>query len=311
MFLKYSKNPVTKPVFRALFLSLFLFLSVTAAIRAEEVNKVIARVNSQVITSKDLDDFCKVLAYKLSDEQRPLSDNDKEFKQNALKRLIEDRLILDQAKKENIKIPRIWVDDKLKQMVASYPSREHFEQSLIERGLTITLLKEKISEQFLMREIIEKYVKSSISVSPQQISSYYTANKDSFVSLPSFVFYIAKSPEKNALDEISRFISKQGIEPAQKQYGNMLIEIESDAAELKEDISKILGELKPGESSVNKSGGGFLLVYLKEIIPSKPQPLEAVKERIYAYLRDKKFNERFGEWLEELKEKAVIQIYGK
>ncbi|MFH1504826.1 MAG: SurA N-terminal domain-containing protein [Candidatus Omnitrophota bacterium] len=298
---------------KIIFFGLTLFFSniftLNFFVQAQEITKIIAKVNDQAITSKDLDDYCKVLTLKFSlEDQRPSSE-DKDFKAYAFERFIEDKLVLAEAKKDDIKIPRFLVDDKIKQMIASYPSREHFEQSLAEKGLTVTLLKEKITEQYLMREVIQKYARSLVNISPQQISSYYTSNENNFYSKPSFIFYIAKLQEKVVLEEISEFVQTKGIEEACKQYKDILLEVESSQEELREDVAKILEGLKDGECAIAEIETEFCLVYLKRTVEAHLNPLEEVQEQIYSYLWNKEFTKTFSEWIKGLKEKAVIKRY--
>lgn len=285
---------------------LFAFLTFTYA---EEVTKIIAKVNNQVITSKDLDDYCKILAYQLSEEMTDVSSDDKEFKKKALLRLIEDRLILSEAKKEKIDIPRSWIDDRFNRIIFSYPSREEFEQSLVEKGLTITLLKEKIKEQYLMREIIEKKVKSFVNISPQEISRYYADNIDKMYSFPEYVFYIAKAEDESTLIEMSQLIQKEGILKAEQIYEDSLSKVKSRQEELREEIFKILKDLKEKEYQIAKIDKEYYLVYLEKRFEPRLLSLEEVKEQIYSYLWQMKFQKRFNEWVEELREKAVIKIY--
>ena len=72
--------------------------------RCEEVSKVIARVNDEVITSKDLDAYLKVIQYQNSSLEKtsPLWQSRKEMKERVIWSLIEDKLILLKAKQEKI-----------------------------------------------------------------------------------------------------------------------------------------------------------------------------------------------------------------
>lgn len=136
---------------------------------AQEVNKIIAKVNNYIITTKDLDDFCKMLAYRLADQENEISPNDENFRSEALGKLIEDKLIAAQAQKEKIEVPTPWVEGRLGEMIASYPTRPEFEASLVERGLTMTILKERIREQFMARQVIDKYVRQYVTISPSEV----------------------------------------------------------------------------------------------------------------------------------------------
>jgi len=286
----------------------FIF-GLAISLNAEEVARIIAKVNNQVVTTKDLDDYCKVLQLRLTDDDSDFSSDQAEFRKTALQRLIEDKLILQEAKRKRIEIPRVAIDERLNKIVDSHPSYEAFNQSLIEKGLTVTALKEKINEQYLMRELINMEVRSQVAVSPQEISSYYAANKDKILSSLGYVFYIASSDEKRRLLEIRQLIKAEGLAAAVRDYDDDLVKMESSKDELKKEMVAVLEKLRPGEMEVAKMDDLDYLLYLEEVVEPKQLKLEEAQEQINAYLSNMKFKLRFSKWIKDLKERAVIKIY--
>jgi len=276
---------------------------------AEEITKIIAKVNNEVITSRDLSDYCLALAYQDYSGLDESSCRNPELQLQILGRLIEDRLILAKARDEQFQIPRYLIEKQFNKMVAAYPSREEFEESLVQRGLNVTRVKERIKEQYLMQLVIEKYVKSFVSVSPQEVSDYYEQNLDEFYSPIIYIFYMAKSEDQEILKEISGVIIEEGILGAKEKYNDILFRVESNKAELKEEISRMIEKLEVGGHIIGKSDGTFYLIYLKEVIESELIALEDVKERIYEHLKEVKFKKRFKEWINEVKSNSVIKIY--
>lgn len=294
---------------RLLSIALLVFLLVSAFAYPEEITRIIAKVNNEIITSRDLSEYCMALTYQESGVVDESSCRNPEFLGKILERLVEDRLILAKAREEDFDIPRYWIDERFQHMVDSYPSREEFEESLVKKGLTVTRVKERIKEQFLMQGVIEKYVKQFSAVSPQEVSDYYNQNLDKFYSPAKYIFYMAKSESQGKLKEISGVIIEKGIHGAKGQYGDLLIRIESSKEDLREDISSMIDRVKEGGHVIGKSEGEFYLIHLEEIIEPESLALEDAKEQIYVYLREKKFKEKFTEWIEEVKNNSVIQIY--
>ena len=287
-----------------IFLALF-----SARLQAEQITKIIAKVNNQAITSKDLDDYCEVVKYQLSGQAQDVSCANQEFKKKALERLMDDKLILDEAKNEKIEIPLAAIDSRLGKMISAYPSREEFEKSLQAKGLNITLLKERIKEQILMRAIIEKYVKFFISVSPQEVSSYYRDNRDQFHSLARYVFYIAKTEDKKTLKKMSQLIKSKGVIEASQEHKGILNKIEANKDELRTEFVEILEGLAKGKCEIETIDESFYLIYLDEEPETFQLSLVESKEAIYAYLWESKFKGRFAEWVGKLKEKSVMKNY--
>ncbi|MBN3040814.1 MAG: SurA N-terminal domain-containing protein [Candidatus Omnitrophica bacterium] len=293
-----------KDIFSIIIIAQFLFAGFNS--EAAEVAKIIAKVNGQVITTKDLEDYCSALEIKFSEGDEKLSCDDPEFRKKALDKLIEDRLILDEAKKEKIEVPPSVINEKLEQMMVSYPSKEDFDHSMAEKGLTITSLKEIIKEKYLMQVIIEKNVRSQISVSPQEISDLYSDRHKDFVAPQTYVFYIAQSPDFVPIKELGMAIDKYGITKVSEK-SNMLVKIESSLEELRPELFQILKDLALDEYKISDIEGIYFILYLTQIKEPRLLPLSEVKEHLYGYIKEVKFKQRFEEWVKELRERGVIK----
>ncbi|MDD5584394.1 MAG: SurA N-terminal domain-containing protein [Candidatus Omnitrophica bacterium] len=286
-----------------------LLLSATA--RGEEVSRIIAKINNQIITSKDLDDFCKMLAYRLSStsEESELSPNDENFKKESLEKLIEDKLILSQAKKENIEVPGGWIEAKLNEMITSAPSRQEFEDSLTERGLTITLLRERLKDQFMVRQLIDRYVRAYIAISPQELHTFYEQHPNKFSPPLKYVLWVASSKNKNTLVEIGKVIKEKGIAVAEKEYDDVLIKLESTKDRLREEVAQMVDEVKEGNFAIKKIDETDHLIYFEKTLTPRQLSFEEAKEQIHALLWREKFKMRYQEWVTSLKAKATIKNY--
>ena len=290
----------------ALIVGLLVFF---ANVFGQEVSKIIVRVNNQVITSRDLDEYCSILAYRFLNSGEDISVADKEFREKALEKLIEDTLVLDKAKQEGIEVSRFRVENKIEKLISAHPTRRDFEESLIGKGLTIALLRRKIEDQYRLRDIVDKYIKSQITVSPKEISDYYSEYPEEFYSAIKYIFYIAKSRDKSVMERIANAIKNEGISEALVQHGNMLMKVESDLQELKLGIAKIFENLKVDEYKIEKVDGAYYLILLEDKIFPGQLSLGEVKEAIYAYLWDLHFKEKFIVWVEELRDDALIKKY--
>jgi len=286
------------------------FLACAASgLAAQEVTKVVAAVNNEVITSKDIDDYCAALELRLSDENESFSCSDEKFRREALERLIEDKLVLAEAKKEAVDVPASLIDEQLSKVMLSYPSREAFEASLRKRGLTVTAMRNILKEKILMQAIVDYQVKSFITVSPQEISDFYMDNKDSFFAPQTYTFYIAQSDRYLPLKAIADAIDQSGVRLVQKQYNNVLFTVESSSRELLPELARAVERLKEGEQTIEEIGGRYYFIHLASINPPRLLSLEEAKEQIQEHLKDIKFKKRFGEWVESLKTTAVIKRY--
>ncbi|UCC94707.1 MAG: peptidyl-prolyl cis-trans isomerase [Candidatus Omnitrophota bacterium] len=277
----------------------------------ENVTKIIAKVNSEIITSKDLRDYCTLLSYRISEDSTQSNCEDEQFMKEALGKLIEDKLVYDKAKKEDLIIPSYLIQSKLEEIIVSYPSMEAFEESLIEKGLTVTRLKEKIKEQYLVRQTIDRYVRFFISVSPQEISQFYKDHANEFSLPATYVLWIGKSQDKSLVDAIAETIRKKGILEAKEVYPNNLIKIESRLDELLKEVAEPLQVMSEGRYLMRHIENIPHVIYLEKKIPERGLTLEEARDKVYTFLWEKKFKKKFDTWIAELKKDALIKIYSE
>ncbi len=284
--------------FKLFFLFLFFALLV---LKAEEINRTIAKVNDKVVTLQDLENYCKLFKY-----QNPQIQIDEKLKKKILNTLIENKLILSLAKKEKVEVPQYWIRKELEKIISSYPSREAFYQTLAKKGLNITLLKERLKEQYLIQWMIEKYVRSKIKITPYEVTQFYYNNKEKFIKPCSYFLWIGKWEKEEKAEKIYEKL-KENLKINKESCGLTHIQIEEN--ELKEEIKKIVKEMKEKELVKRKIGDFFYLIYLEKKTPSRRLSLEEVKDEIYSLLEEKKFGELFKKWIQDLKKHALIKIY--
>ncbi|MBU1112399.1 MAG: peptidyl-prolyl cis-trans isomerase, partial [Candidatus Omnitrophica bacterium] len=156
---------------------------------------------------------------------------------------------------------------------------------------------------------IEMKVRSNVSVLPQEVSTYYTENKNQMYAPLTYVFYIATAESQKVVEDIAAKIKTEGLNQALNEHPQDLTRIESAKDELKPEIAAVVSKLKKSEVEMIKIDDSYYLIYLDELIEPKLFSLPQAQDKIYAYLWDKKFKEKFSEWIKTLKEKSVIKVY--
>jgi parvulin-like peptidyl-prolyl isomerase len=145
-------------------------------------DKIVAVVNNEVITQKDLDEFTNFMRMQLSrDHNQPEVEKKLEsLKTDFLQKLIEDRLILQEAKNSKVNIDESRIKTRLAEIKKRYPSDADFQEDLIRQGLTRADMENKIREQLLMYYIINQKVRSLVSVRPDEVTHFYNSDPKKF-----------------------------------------------------------------------------------------------------------------------------------
>ncbi len=298
------------------FFTIFLFFLGTLSY-AEVTDKVVAVVNSDVITQSELDrDLAPIYAqygtiYQGSELARMLE----EARHERLVQMIEDRLILQEAKRRQIGVTDEELGEKVARIKSKFAQDSEFMDALNEGGLTLPDLKAKYREQIMVAKLINQEVRARINISPQEVSDYYRSHLSEFsqperVRVRNILIKADADDEakcKEALDKASEIIArlKEGFEFEELARDMGFIH----RGELLEEIDKVIFELEVGEvSDLIKTELGYHIFKVEEKLEPNTQELAEVREEIEEVIFKEKFDQRFREWIGELKADAYISI---
>ncbi len=296
---------------RLFFLSLFLFF--VFGNLSWSSNRIVAIVNNEIITEKELKDYISLIKFRLS---LKYDQNSLEFlkefqkqKQQALDKLIEDRLIIQEAHKKNIEIPQKLIEKKLNEFILNFKDEYEFEASLRERGLSIFSLKEKIKEQLLIQRTLEEEVRSKIEIKPYELTQFYNSHIKEFIVEPSIDYRALKFSSELEAYQASQELKEANKEIVIKKYSQYLIQGRLNKEKAREELKEIF-KLKEGEVSLPiEIDKEFIIFIIDKKYPPRRASLEEVKEKIYSRLYQEKFKERLKTHLKDLKQKAIIKKY--
>ena len=278
--------------------------------RAEE--KIVAIVNNEVITQRDLEAFLNFMRVQLSKDysSQELDEKIAMMKSDLLDRLIEDRLILQEAKKNNLKADDSRTKSKIDELKKRYNSEEDFENSLKSQGLVEADLQARVRDQILMYNIVEIKIRDKIVIKPAEITEYYNKNIASFNLAEEREFKsLAVSEEDKAKKAAEDIREGKDVNELVKESGfTANVFSARQDGELKKDVEEILFNLKSGEvSQPLKIKDSYYIFQLSKINPSRQQVLSEVQDFIHATLYENKMQEAMVKWVEELKKKAYLK----
>ncbi|MBU1042852.1 MAG: peptidylprolyl isomerase [Candidatus Omnitrophica bacterium] len=295
--------------------------------QTEFTQKIIAVVNSEAITQTDIDEILApiYLQYKSTYSGAELAKKVQIAKDDILNQLIEDKLILQQAKKdETITVSEKEIDTLVDELRANFKTAEEFAQILKNQKVTLVDLRKRYKQQMLIKKAVSKEVLSKISIAPSEVSDYYEANKDKFaipeqVRLRSIFLSFSETPkeevEKKA-NEIYEQLQKgvEFVELVEKysegpnvvdagdmgfvKRGSLRQEIEDSAFQL--DIGKITKPIK--------TSSGFYIFKVEDKKPASVSNLKSVQDQIRNKLYSTKVEKKLDEWIAKLKKSALIEV---
>jgi peptidyl-prolyl cis-trans isomerase SurA len=298
---------------------------------AETVDRIIARINNEIITYSDLEEasapYIAAIETNLSDSER--EEKIRELKKDILETLIEEKLIIDKAKSMNITVTEEEIDEAIEEVKKRHSLNDlQFHQLLEQQETTWEEYRENIKNQILLTRALNYEVRSKVELNESEAQEYYKKHRSEFL-LPEDVkarqIFIQCPPdadptERQRAETEAQYIHKlllEGGDFAQlaKKYsqdpsadkGGDLGYIKK--GELIESLEKVLFEMKEGEiSPVIKTNRGFHILKVEEKRINRIKPFSEVKDTIMDKLFKKKLADRQQQWIEEIKKDSFVEV---
>lgn len=314
------------------FWKLLLTLLLPATSVARPVDKVVAIVNNQILTTSDVEKFRKKLGagglvddalLKLTESSTLLKDR------NALlNHLIDEKLIDSEVKRRGLEVTIERVEQEIRNIAKNNNiSRAQLQDALKAKGVSVSQYQDFIKTSLERQGLIEKEVTSKIRISDEDISSFYLAKKGASAAqtfeytLAHIVFSPKTGGEEAALKRAQaveeKLKSGQSFDKLAEQYsedpnftkGGLLGTFK--AGEMLKEFDDTVKKLSPGEvSSVVKTSNGYHLIkVLKRTLIADPK-LEEQREDIRGQLYADAFKRQFRLWLNQRRDDSFIKING-
>jgi parvulin-like peptidyl-prolyl isomerase len=282
---------------------------------------IIAIVNSDVITLKDLRQYIASIASQLKVEnksQEEIQQIMEEYEQKGLDKLIEDKLILAAANDKGIVVRDELIDKRLNEIRGRYASDDDFIKALNTQGLSVNDLRQKLLDQMKVKFEVDMEVRDKIFVNPQDVTAYYNKHLSEFTRRPmvnlqsifvAFNKHTKQEARNRANEARSHLMAGEEFDKVFKEYSDGASVGEIEKGQMMDSIENVVFNLGLGDVSdpveVEK---GIYVFKVVGISPGKQQALVEVKDQIYDKLLDDQFQAKFKDWVDKLRKKAYVEI---
>jgi peptidyl-prolyl cis-trans isomerase SurA len=297
---------------------------------AEPVNRVVAVVNSEVITFYELSKKIKeVTGFTPEDLMNRDARAFPEVRAKVLEVMINEKIAEAKIRELNIKVSQKQIDESVENVKRENKlTEEELRIRLQGEGLTWEKYLDRLKKELERQQLIHAEVRSKILISEERIKRYYEENKDRYttdakVHLAS-IFLVSKNPRDRR--EIESLVSKGEEIRNRLQKGESFADLAKKYSEgpgadeggdlgffntskLEPELRKTVEAMKPGGLSdliVRSNGVQILKLISKE--GGIEKPLEEVRDAIFSAVYREEVNNRYATWLKELREKAYVQI---
>ncbi len=303
-----------------------LCLAAVVPVRAEVVSRIAAVVNEDIITTYELD---QALNSQLAKEAKRLSP----AQTGALRKELLSRLIEEELLQQRIRALRLQVsDEEVENAIVDVEkqnqmTRAQLEQAVERQGLTFDAYRENLRKQILRYRLISQEVRSKVDVSEREVLDYYRAHLEEYrlppkVTLSAITFPVpekAGTAEREAIrnaarEALSRLRQGEALEAVALAYrdnygatGGVLGTFAE--TELTPEFSQALvGVEKGGLGALAETGRAIVVLKVDDRIAQGLRQFEELRPEITQELLEQKTDGRVKEWMQGLKQKAIIDI---
>jgi len=309
----HGKSGAAVLLFKICALALFIQLCPPASHLTFAQDKIIAIVNDDIITQQTLAEFMNFMRMQLSRQYqgRDLENRLAAMKMNLLDKLIEDRLILQEAKKTKIRIDEARVKARIDEIKKHYRSDIDFQKDINKQGMVQADLENRIREQMFMYNIVEYKIKDKIRITPEEVTDYYSKNSKDFIAPEERELEVMVLDNADLASSFSYSLkSGQKLSDLAARYAIALDQMKAKrGAELRPEVENAVFSLGIGEiSQPVKVDQKYYIFRLVNIISSKQLALSEVQANIRDFLFERKMQADLAKWIEELKKQSYIKV---
>jgi len=246
------------------------------------LDRIVAVVNTEVITQYELNDRVKLATQQLNRQGTPLPPREVLEKQ-LLERLIVDRVQLHFAKETGIRVDDVQLDKTLQRIAQQNNlSLEAFRATLEKDGVSFAQFREEVRNEIILERLREREVDNKVAVSDGEIDNYLNTRATQLGGEEEFnlAHILIRVPEQASPEQVreKRARAEQALN-ALKNQGNFgqIAATYSDAPDAMQGgqfgwrtgsrlptlFVEAINALKPGENSdVLRSPNGFHILKL-------------------------------------------------
>jgi peptidyl-prolyl cis-trans isomerase SurA len=310
-----------RPSYRLLVPSLVLLAATSA--RAEIVERIVAKVNGDIIT---LSEF-QTRQLQEAQASRVEPDNLQAFLRDnnarILNEAIDDLLLYQRAADTGLKLPPSALNQMIEDIKKEHKiaSEEQFQEQLAREGMTLDELKRNMERSILRQQVLRRDLESKVMVTDAEVRAEYDANQ-ARLSQPATVSLReilvkgdddATAAQAIALVERARAgedfaaLARSSSAASTRASGGDLGKLAR--GELNADLEKVAFALPAGSvSDPIRSADGWRILKVEEKSEASVTAFDSVKDNLRRALTDRKMGKEMDGYLVGLREKAAIEV---
>lgn len=283
--------------------------------KAVSPTDVAIRIGDREISHGEFQDTFKRLFLEGEEAAEVKNEELKNLKIDLVNQLVEEELILEEAKRLAIDVKDNDVFKEMEEIKKEYDG-DTFESTIMNKYGSINKWKEEIRKKLLIKKVIDKIITPMIIVKEGEAQRYYKEHITDYnrkEQARARMIVVKTEEEANSVRErlkrgegFARIAQEVSLSPEGKRGGDLGFFGKGDMPKEFEDV---VFSLPPGKiSDVIKTVYGYHIFRVEEKRGAMDLKFSEVKDQIMNKLKREKSDMEFQTWMRELKQKTRIEV---
>lgn len=275
------------------------------------LNQIVAVVNEEIITQTDLDQAVIDFKQQLQASHAPIP-SDYQLREDALQQLINYRMQLQMAARNNIKPTDAEVDNALDEIAKSHNvNLDQLKEQLRRQNTSYEEFRKKVTEQLIVSKLLQMMIAGKVQVTDQDIQEY--KNQMPQVKEYQLADFFLPLPEKPTAQQLKSTLAAAQEIQKQIEQGLDIHSISPEFHDLgwrtKEDLPQLFVDQLPNLTLQNSSApilapNGYHVLKLLGERDKNALTEDQIKNLVF----QKKYQAAAKEAMDKARKQAYIQI---
>ena len=310
-------------LFVLILLPSLLGAAAAAPVRADIIERIIAKVNGEIITLSEFQErqIAAAQAARIAPDQ--IGTFLRESNARLLQEAIDEILLIQKAEDAGLALQPEYVDEVIQNIRTEnkIESEEQFQAALAQEGMTLDDLRKQIQKSMTQRMIIQRDIEPKISVSEEELQEEYEKRKDSEFTKPASV----SLQEIFIPEDVGGIVLAQEIVARARANEDFASLARTHSAAPTADSGGDVGELAQGDMSPElediafslsvgevsdpvRIGEGYRILKAVARTSGSVIPFTTAKARIRSVLMASRFQDEYDTYIAEVREGADIEL---
>ena len=308
---------------RRLFVLIPLLSLVPSGAGAEMIERVVAKVNGQIITLSEFQGRQIAAAQAAHVDAASVGGFLRQNNARILQEAIDEILILQKAEDAGIKAPPQWVDESIDGIKKdnNITTDEQFQEALAREGMTLAELRKNIENGVVRRIMMEREIRPKIEATETELRAEYEKLKPTEFTKPATVslqevlvsekaggLALARQVAERARagEDFAALAQAYSSAPSRAHGGDVG---QLNQGEMNPDLEKVAFALPVGGvSDPLLVEGGYRIIKVTAKTSGSVTPYDAAKDKVRDRLMMARFDKAYDAYMQDLRKSASIEL---